>query len=87
VTEKEVDAIARFLGRTTEDFIESHTRLTANRRGLSLIDRPTGECIFLEGNTCTIQPVKPTQCAGFPNDWRFPGWSEVCEAIPLPVSD
>ena len=52
--------------------------------GLSIIDRPggNGECVFLEGlNVCRIQPVKPVQCRGFPNEWRFPGWRDVCEAI------
>jgi Fe-S-cluster containining protein len=56
--------------------------LNANRTGLSIIDKPNGECLFLEGvNECRIQPVKPGQCAGFPNDWNFPGWREQCEAI------
>jgi hypothetical protein len=29
-----------------------------------------------------VQPAKPVQCAGFPNTWNFPGWREVCEAVP-----
>jgi hypothetical protein len=43
-----------------------------------------GECIFLDGRDCRVQAVKPTQCAGFPNTWNFPGWRDVCEAIPVP---
>ena len=39
--------------------------------------------IFLEGRDCAIQPVKPRQCAGFPNTWNFPGWREACEAVPV----
>jgi Fe-S-cluster containining protein len=51
---------------------------------LSLIARPNHECIFLEGtNVCKIQAVKPQQCAGFPNAWNFPGWREVCVAVPV----
>lgn len=82
VTEEEVGKIARFLGMRETDFVERCTRLNANRTGLSIIDKPNGECLFLDGvNECRIQPVKPGQCAGFPNDWNFPGWREQCEAI------
>jgi Fe-S-cluster containining protein len=82
VTEEEVSKIARFLGMRETDFVERCTRLNANRTGLSIIDKPNGECLFLEGvNECRIQPVKPGQCSGFPNDWNFPGWREQCEAI------
>ncbi len=82
VTDAEVGAIAAFLGREESGFIGSHTRVNANRTGLSLIDKPDGSCVFLEGvNTCLIQPVKPAQCRGFPNEWRFPGWREMCEAV------
>ena len=82
VTEEEVGKIARFLGMRETDCVERCTRLNANRTGLSIIDKPNGECLFLEGvNECRIQPVKPGQCAGFPNDWNFPGWREQCEAI------
>lgn len=82
ITEGEVSRIAAHLGLAEEEFTARYTRLNANRTGLSIIDKPNGECIFLEGqNVCRIQPVKPAQCRGFPNDWRFPGWRDVCEAI------
>lgn len=82
VTAAEVTEIAAFLGREEQEFIESSTRLNANRTGLSIIDKPNGECLFLEGvNTCLIQSVKPVQCSGFPNVWNFPGWRDKCEAV------
>lgn len=82
VTHKEVEAIAEHLDIPIDAFLESHTRINANRTGLSLIDKSNGECIFLQGrNTCMIQSVKPEQCKGFPNQWNFPGWRDVCEAI------
>ena len=81
----EVPRIAAFLDLTVEDFIERHTRLRANRQGLSLIEKPDHQCIMLDGNTCRIHPVKPDQCSGFPNDWNFPGWREKCEAVPTLV--
>ena len=86
VTDTEVDAIAGHLGLEVPDFIQRYTRVSANRKHLSLIDKEDGSCFFLEGkNSCRIQPVKPTQCKGFPNQWRFDGWREVCEATEVPV--
>lgn len=84
ITDEEVAGIAAHLGLSEAEFTAQYTRLNANRTGLSIIDRPggAGECVFLEGlNVCRIQAVKPVQCRGFPNEWRFPGWRDVCEAI------
>jgi Fe-S-cluster containining protein len=84
VTEEEVVAIARFMGLSVEEFVQGHTRLNANRTGLSIMEKEDGACFFLAGrNECLIQPVKPVQCSGFPNDWNFPGWREQCEAIEM----
>jgi Fe-S-cluster containining protein len=82
VDEKEIAAIAEFLGMTSDAFIEKHTELRPSRSGLMLKSHPDGSCTFLEGlNTCTIQTVKPQQCRDFPNKWRFDGWRKMCEAI------
>jgi len=82
VTDREVENIAAFLQMDLDVFIQQFTRLSANRRHLSLIDKEDGSCYFLEGkNRCQIQSVKPVQCAGFPNQWKFPGWREICEAV------
>ena len=78
----EITVIAQFLGMDEYDFIQRYTRLRDRRDGLTLIEKPNGECIFLEGRDCAVQPVKPSQCTGFPNTWNFPGWREVCEATP-----
>ncbi|MCH1409409.1 MAG: YkgJ family cysteine cluster protein [Verrucomicrobiales bacterium] len=88
VTDSEIARIADFLGMELYDFIAKYTDLRANRAGLTLIDKPEGpanECVFLDGIDCTIQEVKPSQCAGFPNEWNFPGWKEKCEAKPLRI--
>jgi uncharacterized protein len=87
VKEDEVGRIATFLELTEDEFIQKHTRLSANRKHLSIIDKADGSCQFLQGqNTCLIQSVKPEQCSGFPNKWRFDGWREVCEAIEVKSS-
>ena len=85
VSDSDIRAIAGFLGMSEWDFIQRHTRLRTNRAGLALTETGTGACVFLEGKDCAIQAVKPDQCKGFPNKWNFPGWRDVCEAIPVAV--
>ena len=84
---EEITAIATHLGMGEQDFIARYTRLRSNRQGLSLIEKDNHECIMLDGRDCRIHPVKPAQCAGFPNKWNFPGWRQVCEAIPQPAQN
>ena len=83
LTDSDISAISNFLGLSEIDFIQEFTRLRPRRDGLALTDQPDGACIFLEGRDCRIQPVKPIQCSGFPNEWNFTGWREVCEAIEI----
>jgi Fe-S-cluster containining protein len=81
----ETAAIAKYLDLGEGDFIQRFTRLRPQRNGLALMDQADGSCIFLDGKSCAIQPVKPQQCRDFPNKWNFPGWREICEAVPGPV--
>ena len=83
VSDAEISAIASFLKMKQDLFIEKYTRLRSDRRGLSLIDQPDGACVFLDGQDCQIQPVKPDQCRGFPNAWNFPGWRDICQATEI----
>ena len=81
VDDREIDAIAAMLGMTPELFIEKYTRLTEDRRGLSLIENEAGHCIFLENTdpaSCRIDENKPRQCRDFPARWNFPGWEDEC---------
>lgn len=87
IEEDEIARIAGFLNLTEVAFVERFTRLRGNRQGLSLIEKANHECIMLEGNSCLIHPVKPEQCRGFPNKWNFPGWRQVCEAVPIPMAE
>lgn len=87
LTDDELPALAAFLGLSVEGFIQTHTRLNQHRTGLSLHEHPDGTCVWLEGNDCRLQAVKPAQCRGFPNDWNFPGWRDVCRAVPVPVPE
>ena len=83
VDDQDISALAANLGLSEHDFIQHYTRLRPQRDGLALIDKGNGECIFLEERDCAVQSVKPAQCSGFPNAWNFPGWREVCEALPV----
>ena len=67
---------------TEFEFIQRFGRLTVDRCGLSLEEKPNRECIFLDGNDCRVQAAKPQQCRDFPNRWSFPGWRELCQALP-----
>lgn len=82
VSAGEIARIAAFLGLGEREFIARHTRLRPDRQGLALLEKPNGECEFLDGRDCRIQPVKPQQCRDFPNVWRFPGFEQFCRAVP-----
>jgi uncharacterized protein len=82
----ETARLAAFLKLGEVDFIQRHTRITYDRSGLALQEKPNGECIFLEGNGCTVQPVKPKQCRDFPNLWNSTGAEESCRAVRREVS-
>jgi uncharacterized protein len=87
LSDAEITRFAVFKGVGERDFIEQFTRLRWDRGGLALQEKPDGACIFLEGNDCAVQPVKPQQCREFPNLWKYPGFEKVCHAIPREVSE
>ena len=86
LTGAEITHIAAHLGVSESEFIEGHTRVRPDRQGLSLLEKPNGECEFLAGNDCSSHSVKPQQCRDFPNLWNFPGFEKVCHAIPRDMS-
>ena len=85
VSDEEIRRLADFVSLTEGEFIQRFTRLTRDRRGLSLVEKANGECQFLESGNCSVQSVKPQQCRDFPNLWRFPGFEKTCHAKPHPV--
>jgi hypothetical protein len=86
LTEADIECLSGFLGLSEEDFITQHTRLNKQRSGLALLDQSDGSCAWLDGIDCRLQTVKPEQCRKFPNEWNFPGWEKMCEAIPRPTN-
>jgi hypothetical protein len=87
LSEAEITRLAKFRAIPEHDFIQQFTRLTLDRRGLALMDKPNGECIFLEAGRCVVQPVKPQQCLDFPNLWSFPGAEASCRALKRDADD
>ena len=86
LTEHEIVRLAAHLRLDEHQFIQQFTRLTSDRHGLALKEKPDGQCIFLAGEDCSVQPVKPQQCRDFPNLWNFPGFEQHCRAIPRAVT-
>ncbi len=76
----EPERIAALLDISTDEFIENHTRLTRDRRGLSIIEREDHSCSMLGPDGCRIQEAKPYQCRAFPLEWNYDGWQAVCAA-------
>jgi Fe-S-cluster containining protein len=76
----EIEKIAAFLKMKVSDFTDRYTELTADRRNLTLIEKPDGSCIFYTADPpeCAINPVKPEQCINFPKKWNFEGWEKLC---------
>ena len=87
LNDAEIARLAAFKQMSEHDFIQRFAKLRADRRGLALKENPDGSCIFLEGDSCAVQPVKPQKCKEFPNLWNFPGFEKVCHALPREVSE
>ena len=85
VNDIEIDAIAQYLDMELQEFIGKYTELTHDRRGLTLIEKDNGHCIFFNGdeNRCEIYEARPRQCSGFPNTWKVSKLEEKCPAIPF----
>jgi Fe-S-cluster containining protein len=87
LTNEEITRLAAFKGLSEPDFIQQFTRLRWDRGGLALQEKPAGGCVFLDGDDCSVQSVKPQQCRDFPNLWNFPGFEQACHAIPRLVGE
>lgn len=78
----EVDALAGLLGVSALEFTSRCTRLSADRRALSLSERADGACVFLlPDNTCRVQAAKPLQCLNYPHAWRTARLTACCAGL------
>ena len=69
LTNEDITRIASYLKQSEFRFIQTYTRLRPHRDGLALQDRGDGSCVFLDGQSCAIHPVKPAQWTSR-NCWR-----------------
>ncbi len=77
--ENEAERIAEFLNVELDAFIQTQTRVTDDRRHLSLPEGADGVCDFLTPcNLCRIHSVKPEQCRGYPWRWRSDVLDPIC---------
>ena len=69
LTEEDAEGIARALDMDLYAFTQTCTLLTLYRRGLVLLDRADGACIFLtEQRTCRVQRRSRASCRDFRNN-------------------
>ncbi|MGB1761219.1 MAG: YkgJ family cysteine cluster protein [Verrucomicrobiales bacterium] len=85
VTDVEIDLMAKQLDISPQIFIEKYTDLRENRNGLTLKNNENGSCVLLKNRNCSVHSKKPNQCRDFPNNWRFKGWRQICEALPSKI--
>ena len=85
VTDVEIDLMAKQLDISPQIFIEKYTDLRENRNGLTLKNNENGSCVLLKNRNCSVHSIKPKQCRDFPNNWRFKGWRQICEALPSKI--
>ena len=82
VSQDEIEEIAELLGMEVHEFIEEHTSLAPDRRGLVLNDAPDGACEMLdEDGSCIIYEARPSQCRSFPYEWVNKDSFEECPGL------
>jgi Fe-S-cluster containining protein len=68
VSDRDILAIAEFLGMGVEEFARQYLRQLSG--GISLTEHANYDCIFLDRTggkaACRIYPVRPTQCRTWP---------------------
>ena len=69
----DITDLASAMNLPEPEFISKYTELARNRQQLSLISRPDGACILLDGDRCSVYDHRPEQCRAFPHEWSVPG--------------
>ncbi len=64
-SDEEAQNMARFLNLTEHDFMEHYLEIHPTGQW-QIRSFPDGRCIFLEGQGCSIYPVRPLQCRTYP---------------------
>jgi len=85
VNDEEIQAIAEFIGASTDEVKNYHARM--GHRGFTLREKVNGDCVFFERDKgCTIYPVRPRQCRTWPfwesNIVTEEAWEQTCAICP-----
>jgi Fe-S-cluster containining protein len=86
VNKEEIEALARRLSMSVEDFERDYVRKVGIRK--SLIEYDNGDCVFFDGESrrCTVYEDRPRQCRTWPfweSNVRTPeAWQQTCEVCP-----
>jgi len=65
VTDEESRRIAAHLGIPVAEFDRLYLRHYSSGKQ-SLVERPNGDCVLLDGKGCSSYPVRPQQCRAYP---------------------
>jgi uncharacterized protein len=64
---EEIARLASRFGLAVDEFGRRYVRRIGSRYALlDRADRPGGECIFLDGRSCTVYEDRPAQCRAYP---------------------
>jgi Fe-S-cluster containining protein len=70
VNPSEVEELATYKSTTVPEFLHKYTSTVTDARGrvlTTLVGHPTlQQCVFLEGNKCSVYEARPTQCRTYP---------------------
>lgn len=86
VNREEIEALARQINVSVDEFEKNYTRKVGIRR--SLVEYKNGDCIFFDGKSrkCTVYEARPRQCKTWPfwdSNLASPeSWAETCEVCP-----
>ena len=90
VTERDIDRLARHFRLKPERILADYV-VESEDEGFILRRRENGECVFLDGNDCTVYEARPEVCQRYPHLVRGNGsiasrmWSMVDRASVCPI--
>ena len=84
ISEAEMQALAGHLELTRETLITNYLRPIEG--GFSIREKGNGDCLFFDGNRCSIYAFRPHQCRTYPfwvrNLRSESAWARTCAACP-----
>ena len=80
ITKDDLAQLLDFLKIDVAEFMDKYVR-PDRTYSITLKERPSKECIFLNGDVCAVYESRPEQCASFPHRWRTPAANTLCPAM------